>query len=711
MSMLLTSALFAASFHATTVASDPPPTRVDPVTDAYHGVEIVDKYRWLEPLESASDAVREWTDAQNAYTRATLDALPGREALEATLTEVMSLPSIGTPRMAGRYYFNTERRGDQNHGVLYVRTSPDGEPRELLNPNTLDESGLTSLDWYTPSQDGSMLAFGLSRAGDENSVLHLLDVESGEWRADEIPGKVRGVSWMPDGRSFFYQCLEDLDNPYSARIRHHVVGTHPREDRTLFSQYTEGPLATTWGPGAWTSADGRWMILIYYTSTRSNDIWAIDLDRWFRTGEFVMNTILEGDDSTSSGVVVGDTLYMQTTHGASNGRVFAVDLTRPERDAWREVIPERPDAVLEGLSLARGMLVVQYGRNASTRIERFRLDGESLGELDLPGIGSARVSTDEDRTDAFLSYTSYNDPSSIWRVDLVTGERKLWARPDVPGFDADDYVVKQVRYRSKDGTEVPMFIVHRKGLERDGSNPTVLYGYGGFNISLTPSFNPTRIPWLVGGGVYAVANLRGGGEFGDAWHAAGTLGDKQNVFDDFIAAAEFLIDEGYTSPDHLAVLGGSNGGLLTGAVMVQRPDLFAAVISAVPLLDMLRYQDFLMARYWVPEYGDSANPEHFEWLREYSPYHNIINGRDYPAAIFTAGENDTRVHPLHARKMAAALQAAATNDMSEDPILLWVDRDGGHGQGKPLKNRVRESADLWSFLMWQTGMPPRTGGE
>lgn len=699
-----------ASFALAALAAPPPHTKQDPVTDTYHGWTFTDPYRWLEPLEAESEEVRSWTTTQNDYTRAMLDNLPGRAPLEARLAELMSLPTIGAPTTEGTNYFNLERRGDQNQPILYVRSGHDGEPRILLDPNTLDKDGLISLDWYQPNHDGTLLAFGISRAGDENSICHILEVDTGLWLADEIAGKVNGISWMPDSSGFFYNDLADIKNPYSGRVRYHQLGTHPRQDKTLFEQYKEGPLATTWGPFGYASRDGRWLILGYYTSTKANDLWCVDLDHWFRTGEFNMVDIIRGDDSTSSGPVLGDTLFMQTTMDAPNGQVIAIDLNNPARDNWRTVIPERKDAVLESASLARGYLVATYLENASNRIELVRFDGTTIGEVPLPGIGSASINTFPDRTEAFITYTSFNDPRSVWRVNLSTKKSDLWARPDVP-FDPDMLTVKQVWYDSKDGTKVSMFIVHRKDLTLDGANPTLLYGYGGFNISMTPYFSATAIPWLENGGVYALANLRGGGEYGEAWHEAGMLGRKQNVFDDFIAAAEYLIEKKYTSSDHLAVQGGSNGGLLTGAVLVQRPDLFAAIVSQVPLLDMLRYQDFLMARYWVPEYGTSEDPQHLEWLREYSPYQNIEENIKYPATLITAGENDTRVHPMHARKMVAALQAAATNDFDEDPILLWVDRDAGHGAGKPLRLRIRDSADIWSFVMWQTGMLDNlTGG-
>jgi prolyl oligopeptidase len=685
------------------VLAGPPPTSTQRVVDVMHGVKIVDDYRWLEALEDDSDEVRAWTTQQNDYTRETLDNLPGRRELEEQLGALMSLPSVDAPRMRMNRYFNEQRLGGENQEVLFVREGHDGEPSVLLDPNALDEEGLVSLDWFEPNHDGTLMSFGLSHAGDENSVLYIMEVDTRRWLAEEIAGKVREVYWLPDSTGFFYHDLADLQNPYSGRVRFHRVGTHHRHDKTLFEQYKEGPLATTYGPFAIVSRDARWMILGYYTGTRSNDLWVVDLDRWFRTGEFVTTDIIVGEDAESRGPVLGDTLFMRTSSGAPNGRAFAVDLTNPARDNWIEIIPQREDAVLRDLSLARGLLVASYLKSASTLLEVFKPDGERLGAVDLPGIGTARIVTNENRTEAFFSFMSFNDPTSIWRVDLATGHRELWKRVDVP-FDPDDYTVRQAWYPSADGTNVSMFLVHQRTVRLDGNNPTILYGYGGFKIPMTPSFRSTRIPWLEAGGVYAVAHLRGGGEYGEKWHKAGMLGNKQNVYDDFYAAAEYLIAQGYTNSKRLAILGGSNGGLLVGAAVTQRPDLFAAAVCAVPLLDMLRYDDFLMAKYWVPEYGDPDNPTHFQWLRAYSPYHNIDEGIRYPAILFTAGENDARVHPLHARKMTARLQAVADNDFERDPILLWVDRSAGHGAGKPQRLRIRDAADIYAFMMWQTGM-------
>ncbi len=686
----------------------PPASRVDSVVETIHGAELTDDYRWLEGDENGNmtEEVTAWTDTQNAYTRSVLDNLPGREGLESRLRELMEIGSVSTPTMRRDRYFYSRREGSENQASIFLKIGADGEARRLLDPNEIDESGLVTISWYVPNHDGTLLAFGMYRSGDENSTGYVLDVESGDWLADEVPGKVGGLNWTPDSKGFFYRSLADTSDPYSGRIKYHKLGTHARQDKTLFKQYTEGPWAKTYGPYARVSEDARWMILGYSKGWQANDLWAIDLERWFRTGEFVKVDILVDVDANGGGPVWGDTLYMETTLDAPNGRVIAIDLNNPERENWNELIPERSDAVLQGVSVAKGLLVAQYLKNASTAIEQFDMQGRPLGAVDLPGIGSAGIATRSDRTEAYLTFSSYNEPRSIYKVDLADGSRELWDRPEVP-VDPSSVEVKQVWYKSKDGTKVSMFIIHNKGLKLDGTNPTILYGYGGFNISMTPRFSATMFPWYENGGVYAVANLRGGGEYGEAWHEAGMKGNKQNVFDDLYAAAQWLVDNGYTSPEHLGVAGGSNGGLLTGAAVTQRPDLFSAVISAVPLLDMVRYHDFLMARYWVPEYGSSEDAEQFKSILAYSPYQNIKPGTNYPAVLFTAGENDARVHPLHARKMAAAMQAASASDQTDEPIMIWVDRDAGHGAGKPLDLRVRDVADQRIFMMWQLGMLDR----
>jgi prolyl oligopeptidase len=690
-----------------------PETAREMVIDRYGEVELGDPYRWLEgsgapELEGKKDAaldgrVGTWTDAQNAYTRSVLEQLPGRKDLEAKLRPLMQVGSVSAPAVRLNRYFYSRREGAQAQPVIFVREGHGGEPRMLLDANEIDATGLTAPAFFAPSPDGELMAFGLYYAGDENTTLYVLRVSDGTWLADEIPGKVGSVYWTPDSEGFFYSRLADVDNPYSRRIQYHVLGTHHRQDQVLFEQYTEGPLATTWGPFAIVSRDARWMVLGYWTGTSSNDLWAIDLERWFRSGEFVRVEIMTGEPARAMGEIVGDTFYMLTTLGAPNGRVVAVDLNDPSAANWKTVVAEREDATIEGISASRSFLVVDYLEDAANRLKVVPLDGSAVRSLQLPGLGSVGVAAELDRDEAFYTFTSFNEPLSIYRVDLRSGKSELWERPDVP-VDPSTVEVRQVFYRSKDGTRVPMFLVHRKGLRIDGQRPTILYGYGGFNNAMTPSFSASLFQWFDEGGVYALANIRGGSEYGEAWHRAGMLENRQNVFDDFIAAAEWLIANGYTKPARLAVMGGSNGGLLTGAMLVQRPELFGAVISAVPLLDMLRYQHFLMARYWVPEYGTAENPEHFEFLRAYSPYHNLDPAKKLPAVLLTAGENDSRVHPLHARKMAALLQHAVADDEDAKPVLLWVDRSAGHGQGKPLELRVRDVADQRIFLMWQLGM-------
>ncbi|USN99105.1 MAG: S9 family peptidase [Phycisphaeraceae bacterium] len=712
----------------------PPATETRPVTDNYFGETFVDPYRWLEGdnadpehMGKMTDEVAAWTDKQNAYTRSILDGdAPGfeflkpiRARLEAQIQPLMEIGEISLPHMAGNRYFYSKRTGAQDQAIVYVREGAAGAPRKLIDPFELDDEGLVTVAWYAPNDDGSLLAFGTYRAGDENSVLHILDVDTGEWLADEIPGKTYIAGWMPDGESFFYQRLEDLGDPYSTQVRYHKIGRHWTQDPILIRQREaeklyEGlnvsddrmaKLKTTWGPEFNPDRDGHWAVVSYWTSTSANDVWVMNLDEWFRTGKMTLTPILIGEDGRNDATVAGNAIYMQTYVNAPNGRIVKVNPHSPARDAWVDVVPHRADAILEGFSIARGVLCASYLFDASTRIELFGLDGAQLGALTLPGTGSASLSTERDRTEAYLAYSSFNEPETIYHVDLATPDAapSVWEKLDVP-IDPDSVVVKRVKYSSKDGTEVGMFIIHKRGLKLDGNNPTILYGYGGFDISMTPRFTATNFPFFDAGGVYAVANLRGGGEKGLEWHRAGMLDRKQNVFDDFISAAEWLIQNGYTSPERLGVLGGSNGGLLTGAMVTERPDLIAAAVVAVPLLDMLRFEKFLMARYWVPEYGSAENQDQYKYLRAYSPYQNIKPGTRYPAVLLTAGENDSRVHPMHARKMAAYLQAATTSEQTTDPILVWVDRDAGHGQGKPLHLRVRDAVDIRLFLMWQTGM-------
>lgn len=697
-------------------ASGPPATEARPVMEVYHGEEVVDPYRWLE---GTGPEVRAWTESQNAHTRGVLDGLGTRARLEARMRALIEVGEIGLPRQAGSRAFYTKRTGAQPQAALLVRRDGESTARTLLDPFALDQTGLTSIDWFEPSPDGSVVAVGLSRGGDEDSTLHLIEVESGAWLADEIPGKTRLSGWLEDGRSFFYSRLEDVSDPYSRAIAYHEIGRSWRTDPVVLRQRDVGSiyagmgksaqelesLATTWGPTLEVGRDGRWLVLGYWTSTSSNDLWLADLGAWRRTGELERRPLIVGESGRNTAIATADAVYVQTSVGAPGGRVVRIDAHDPSRERWREVVTASGESVLLGFGLGRGVIVAEFLREASTSVELFGLDGRGLGPVELPGIGSASVSATEDRSEAFVSFESFARAPVVYRVNLSSpkGGLEVWDRITAT-VEGPPIEVTRATFASKDGTPVGMFIVHRQGLELNGRNPTLLHGYGGFAISKVPEFDPTVIPWLERGGVYAVANLRGGGEKGLAWHRAGVLDRKQSVFDDFIAAGEHLIARGYTSAERLGIEGRSNGGLLVGAAVTQRPDLFAAAVCGVPLLDMLRYERFLMARFWVPEYGSAAEEEDYRWLRAYSPYQNVRAGTKYPAVLLHAGENDTRVHPLHARKMAARLQAATTGDPREDPVLLWVDADGGHGAGKPLSARVREAVDRRIFMMWQLGM-------
>jgi prolyl oligopeptidase len=676
-----------------------------PVTDTLHGRSITDEWRWLESLEKDSPAVTEWTTTQIDRTRSTLESLPCRAKIEATLEPLLKLPSVGMPSMYGDWCFFSERTGDQNQAVLKVQKGTDAvsraTARTLIDPNAMDANGLISLDWNGPSDDGTMLAYGTSRAGSEMSELHVMEVATGKARPDVITGKVNFQGWTPTNDGFLYSALRDPKDPYSREVRFHVMGSDPATDRLILKQTNPSEI-----PFAGLSRDGRWMMLGFSRGWQANDLSVADFQAWRSgSGEPRAIEIARGLPARFTPIgFEGDRMLMMTTLDAPRSRLVAVDLKRPTRADWKDVIPEPKDEVLDSVGLTKGGMVAAFTKHVCTRLERFDRSGRSLGEIPLPGLGAAGVSVDEDRTDAFVSYTSYNEPRSVYFVpSLADPKPTSWWKPTVP-IDLSKWTVERVRVASKDGTLVPLFMVRRSDLTPNGDRPCLLYGYGGFNVSLAPGFSPSIAAWVEAGGVYAVANLRGGGEYGEAWHEAGMLDRKQNVFDDFYACAEWLIGNRWTSPSRLAIQGGSNGGLLTGVAVTQRPDLFAAAISAVPLLDMLRYHQFLLAKYWVPEYGSADDAKQFEWLVAYSPYHNLKPGTKYPAVLFTAGENDSRVHPLHARKMAARMQALNADRPDAKPILLWVDRDAGHGQGKPLAARIRDQVDQWSFLMWQTGL-------
>jgi prolyl oligopeptidase len=690
-----------------------PATRVDKAVETLHGVEVADPYRWLEAVESAE--VHEWVTAQNAITREHLDKFPGRAAIRGRLEELLSVGSITTPAVRGRRYFYTRREGKQNQPVLYLREGLDGKDRVLIDPNTLSKDGTVALDWYFPSRDGKLLAFGTSESGSEKSTLRVLDVETGERLADVIPfTRACSVAWRPSGEGFFYTryptpgSVPNGEENYHRHVFYHQLGADSAKDAKVFG---DGRKPQDW-PNLGISPDGRWLLVNVSQGWAKSEVYIRDLAKPDGTFE----TVVEGVDALFGGDLQNDRLYLHTNLDAPRYRVMAVDPARPSRDNWKPLIPER-DAVLDNIAVIGGRLFAHYMRDASSRLELIGLDGKPQVEIELPTLGSVGgIGGEWDGDEAFFGFTSFAVPPAIYRVSLSPSPRKwgegrgegsaqstapqLWQQVTAP-IDPAQYAIKQVRYKSKDGTPVTMFILHRAGLEIDGRRPTVLYGYGGFNISQTPAFIAHLPMWLERGGVFCVANLRGGGEYGENWHQAGMLGNKQNVFDDFIAAGEWLVANKYTNRDRLAISGGSNGGLLVGAALTQRPDLFRAVVCRVPLLDMLRYHHFRIAKLWIPEYGSADDAEQFKWLHAYSPYHRVRDGAAYPAVLFTTAESDSRVDPMHALKMAARLQAASSADR---PILLRVESKAGHGAGKPLSKTIDEQADVWSFLCWQLGV-------
>ena len=665
----------------------PPETRRDNTREVLHGVEISDPYRWLE--DQKSPETRAWIDAQNEYTQSILGALPGREQLKRRLTALLKIDTIGLPRArAGRYFFS-KRRADQDLSAIYTRKGLEGEDEVLIDPHPMSSDHTTSVTLLNVSADGVLVAYGVRQGGEDEIEVRLHSVDARMDLPDRLPrGRIWGVSLRPDKRGFYYTRF-GTEGP---RVYYHKIGTKPALDIEIFGG--------GYGPGkiivSELSEDGRTLLITvaHGSAADKTEIYTVDVAN-NRPAVPVVNDI----EARFGGEIGGDTLFLQTNWEAPHGRILAVDLENPAREEWREIVPES-EAVIQGFSLAGGKLFVNYLEDVRSRVRVFTPEGEHVRNIEFPTLGTVSgVSGRWGSQEAFFVFTSFHVPTTIYRTDAAEGGQEIWAQLQVP-IDSADLEVKQVWYESKDGTRVPMFLVHRKGLPLHGANPTLLTGYGGFNLSRTPRFSSTAVAWAERGGVYAVANLRGGGEFGEEWHRAGMREKKQNVFDDFIAAAEWLIENGYTNPSKLAIRGRSNGGLLVGAALTQRPELFQAVVCAYPLLDMLRYHKFLVARFWVPEYGSSEDPEQFDYLRAYSPYHQVEPGTDYPAVLLITGDSDTRHAPLHARKMAALLQSATG---SERPVLLHYDTKAGHSGGLPVSKQIENSTDWLSFLLWQLG--------
>ncbi|HET9015448.1 MAG TPA: prolyl oligopeptidase family serine peptidase [Thermomicrobiaceae bacterium] len=678
----------------------PPATRVAPVTDDYHGQAVVDPYRWLE--EDASPETRAWVDAQNAYTRSLLDAVPGYERIHRRLAELLAIGTVEAPVVRGGRAFYRRRAGDENQPRLLVREPGAAEDRVLLDPNRESAAGTVALDWWYPSPDGRLLAFGYSEHGDEQSVLQVLDVGQGRLLGERIDRtRFCSLAWLPDASGFYYSRYPHAgevppgEERYHRKLFFHRLGDDPRADPLVFG----ADLAPEDSPSVWLSADGRWLVVTVNHGWARADLYLRDLAR----PDAGFTPLVVGEDALFRGEVHHGRLYLLTNLDAPRYRLLAVDPERPARANWRELIPEPASGTIEDVAVGRDRLVVQSLVDATSRLARHDLDGQPVGPIDLPGMGTvSRLEAEPESDTVYFGFESFTTPPAVYRADAASGASAAWARVEAP-VDLGGYRTEQVWYRSKDGTPVSMFVVAREGTPRDGARPTLLTGYGGFNISRTPAFNRGMVSWLERGGVYALPNLRGGGEYGEEWHRAGMFARKQNVFDDFIAAAEHLVAAGYTSPDRLAIEGGSNGGLLVGAALTQRPDLFRAVACHVPLLDMLRYHHFLIARLWVAEYGSADDPDQFGYLHAYSPYHRVVDGTPYPAVLLLTADSDSRVAPLHARKMTARLQAATS---SARPIALRVETEAGHGAGKPVGKLVDEQADVWAFLCRELGVAP-----
>ena len=681
-----------------------PAARKSDVVDDYHGTRVPDPYRWLEDPDSPES--RAWIEAQNKLTATYLADIPARAALRERLTKLWNYPKYGTPFRKARRYFFFKNDGLQNQSVLYKQASLTADPETLLDPNVLSEDGTVALSTLAVSEDGRLLAYGTSASGSDWEEFRVRDVAEGRDLSDHLKWiKFSGASWTNDGAGFFYsrypepgdKALTDVNR--FQRLYYHRLGTDQTADVLVY----ERPDQPDWGMNAEVTDDGRYAVLHVWLGTdRRNRVYYLDLKDARRpkvTGEVVRLL----DDFDASYAFVGNdgpVFYFLTDLEAPRKRVIAIDTRHPERARWREIIPQGPD-VLDGIQIIHDTFVAHYMHDASSRLRLFTLEGRLVKDLPLPTLGSIGAISGERKDDEmFYAFTSFLYPTTIFRYDFKSGGTSVFKAPTID-FDPSGYETKQVFYSSKDGTRVPMFITHKKGLHLDGSNPTYLYGYGGFNISLTPSFSVAMLVWLEQGGVYAVPNLRGGGEYGEEWHQAGMHDKKQNVFDDFIAAAEYLIAQGYTSPSKLAIAGGSNGGLLVGAAITQRPELFGAALPAVGVMDMLRFHKFTIGWAWVTDYGSADSVAQFPYLYKYSPLHNIRAGTRYPATLVTTADHDDRVVPGHSFKFTAALQAAQAGPR---PVLIEIETKAGHGAGKPTSKLIEEQADRFAFLVRNLGI-------
>jgi prolyl oligopeptidase len=674
---------------------DNPPTRHDDVVETLHGVAVADPYRWLE--DGDSPETRAWVASQNERTRGFLAAVQQRDAIRSRLDVLFTTGWVSAPVLRGTRYFYQRRDGRRDQPVLVVREGADGPEQTILDPNELSASGIVALDWWFPSDDGRLLAFGLSEGGTELSTLNVLDIQSGErLSGEQIPyTRAASIAWLPDASGFYYTrypapgSVPTGEEMYHRHVFFHSLGQDWQADPKVFG---EGRAREDW-PNLDISRDGRWLSVEVQQGWVRSEVFVLDRQRVER-GFIPIHT---GRDAMARPLFAGEHLLVHTNFETPNWALYEVHPDAPDRKDWRLIIAERADRVLDAVQPAVGRLVAHEMHNATSEVRMYDLDGAVQATVQLPAIGTVTgLGGEWGGENLTLGFTSFAQPPTAYGVDARSGATRLLAQGELPpGFDASRYAVRQDWYTSRDGTRVSIFVISRADLPLDQPRPTVLTGYGGFNVSRTPMFITALPMWLDAGGVYALPNLRGGGEYGEAWHRAGMLGSKQNVFDDFIAAAEWLISRGITLPEKLAITGGSNGGLLVGAALTQRPDLFKAVVCQVPLLDMLRYQNLRIARLWIAEYGSAEDATQFEWLYAYSPYHRVRDGERYPATFLLTADGDSRVDPMHARKMAARLQAASAGTA---PILLRVETAAGHGQGKPRSKLVDEATDIWSFV-------------
>jgi len=673
------------------------------VVDDFHGTKVADPYRWMEDPDAKE--TQEWVTKQNQLTRAYIDSYAAREAIEDRLKSLFNYERYSLPTREGDRYFFSKNDGLQNQNVLYMQKGLTGEPVVVLDPNKLSEDGTVALTGTSYTHDGSLLGYGLSSAGSDWQELHVRNIDAGKDFDEALKWcKFAGIAWKDDKSGFWYNRFPADGEPGSeqqgthSRVCWHKLGTQQSEDVIVHKDDQNVEL----GFQPYSSDDGKYVFLfVYHGTAPENGIYYRTQD----SNEPFVHLIEHNIASFTPIDNIGSTVYMRTDLDAPRGRVVAIDLNNPAKENWKEIIPQQKD-VIDGVSLVNDELVVNYMTDAHNRLMLYKLDGTLDREIALPGIGTidGAAGRREDK-ELFYSFTSFTYPSTSFRYDFATGKSETFHAPKVE-FDPAQYETKQVFYASKDGTKIPMFITHKKGLKLDGKNPTLLYGYGGFNIAMTPSFSASRVVWLENGGVYALACLRGGSEYGEEWHEAGTLERKQNVFDDFIAGGEYLIKEKYTSKKLLVIQGGSNGGLLTAAVTVQRPDLFGAVLCQVPVIDMYRYHRFTIGKYWVSDYGNAEeSAKDFAFLSKYSPLHNVKQGVKYPPMLITTADHDDRVAPAHAEKFAATMQA---KDGGDNPILIRVETRAGHGGGKPVSKQIEELSDMYSFVFKTLGVKPES---